>query len=60
MTPISIPLDAQSVFRTVALTRGSYVGPLPPDTLTKHFLGLLGRNPRSALVFPVEGQGCSR
>jgi HEAT repeat protein len=51
---ISIPLDTQSVFRTVALTRGSYVGPLPPDALTKHFLGLLGRAPRSALVFPVE------
>jgi HEAT repeat protein len=51
---ISIPLDAQSVFRTVALTRGSYVGPLPPDALTKHFVGLMGRAPRSALVFPVE------
>src|SRR5207253_1035849 len=28
---IVIPLDAASVFRTVSLTRGSYVGPLPPD-----------------------------
>ena len=29
-TQVSIPLDAGSVFRTVAMTRGSYVGPLPP------------------------------
>ncbi|MFL5320515.1 MAG: FrgA protein [Myxococcaceae bacterium] len=54
---ISIPLDAQSVFRTVALTRGSFVGPLPPDQLTHYFLSLLGRNPRTAFVFPVEVKG---
>ena len=44
---VSIPLDAASVFRTVALTRGSYVGPLPPDALTQHYLALLGRSPRA-------------
>jgi HEAT repeat protein len=51
---ISIPLDAASVFRTVALTRGSYVGPLPPDALTQHYLSLLGRSPRAVFLWPVE------
>lgn len=54
---LSIPLDAQSVFRTVALTRGSFVGPLPPDELTHYFLQLMGRQPRTAFLFPVEVKG---
>lgn len=53
---IAIPLDAASVFRTVALTRGSYVGPLPPDALSQHYLALLGRMPRTVFVWPVEVQ----
>ncbi|HEY8206824.1 MAG TPA: FrgA protein [Myxococcaceae bacterium] len=51
---VSIPLDSASVFRTVALSRGSYVGPLPPDSLSKHFLELFGRSPRTVFLFPVE------
>lgn len=51
---VSIPLDSTSVFRTVALSRGSYVGPLPPDSLSKHFLELFGRSPRTVFLFPVE------
>ncbi len=53
---LAIPLDAASVFRTVALTRGSYVGPLPPDALSQHYLALLGRSPRTVFVWPVEVQ----
>jgi hypothetical protein len=53
---MAIPLDAASVFRTVALTRGSYVGPLPPDALSQHYLALLGRMPRTVFVWPVEVQ----
>jgi hypothetical protein len=51
---VSIPLDAGSIFRTVALTRGSYVGPLPPDALSQHYLALLGRSPRTVFVWPIE------
>ncbi|MBE2253449.1 MAG: HEAT repeat domain-containing protein, partial [Myxococcus sp.] len=53
---LAVPLDAASVFRTVALTRGSYVGPLPPDALTQHYLALLGRSPRTVFLWPVEVQ----
>ena len=53
---LAIPLDAASVFRTVAMTRGSYVGPLPPDSLSQHYLALLGRSPRTVFVWPVEVQ----
>lgn len=53
---MAVPLDAASVFRTVALTRGSYVGPLPPDALTQHYLALLGRAPRTVFVWPIEVQ----
>ncbi|MEW5743750.1 MAG: HEAT repeat domain-containing protein, partial [Myxococcota bacterium] len=53
---VAIPLDAASVFRTVALTRGSYVGPLPPDALSQHYLALLGRAPRTVFLWPVEVQ----
>jgi hypothetical protein len=51
---ISIPLDVSSVFRTVAMTRGSFVGPPPPDAFTRHYLEKLGRNPRVIVLFPVE------
>ncbi len=40
----------------MALTRGSYVGPLPPDALSQHYLALLGRSPRTVFVWPVEVQ----
>jgi hypothetical protein len=53
---VAIPLDAASVLRTVALTRGSYVGPLPPDALSQHYLALLGRAPRTVFLWPVEVQ----
>jgi hypothetical protein len=53
---LSVPLDAASVFRTVALTRGSYVGPLPPDALSQHYLALMGRGPRTVFLWPVEVQ----
>lgn len=49
-----IPLDASSVFRTVAITRRSYVGPVPPDALSSAFLKQLGRSPRAIFLFPVE------
>ena len=51
---VSVPLDAASVFRTVAVTRGSYMGPVPPDALTPHYLALLGRSPRTLFAWPVE------
>ncbi len=58
LSKVSIPLDAASVFRTVAVTRGSYAGPLPPDSLTKHYLELFGRQtPRIVFLYPVEVRG---
>jgi hypothetical protein len=55
---VSVPLDASSVFRTVAITRGSYAGPMPPDSLTKHYLELFGRQPpRTLFLYPVEVRG---
>jgi HEAT repeat protein len=58
LTQVSIPLDASSVFRTIAVTRGSYAGPLPPDALSKHYLELFGRNsPRTIFLYPVVGRG---
>lgn len=57
-TKVSIPLDAVSVFRTVTVTRGSYAGPLPPDSLTRHYLELFGRHaPRFLFLCPVEVRG---
>lgn len=53
---LAVPLDTSSVFRTVSLTRGSYVGPLPPDALSQHYLALLGRMPRTVFLWPVEVQ----
>ena len=54
---ISIPLDVFSVFRTIALSRGSYIGPPPPDAYTGHFLQKLGRAPRTIIAYPLEAQG---
>ncbi|MFN0063601.1 MAG: FrgA protein [Myxococcaceae bacterium] len=54
---LSVPLDAASVFRTVALTHSSYLGPVPQDPLTKGYLGHLGRAPRMVFLFPVEVRG---
>lgn len=56
-SPPSIPLDAPSVFRTVAMTRGSYVGPVPQDQNTAAYLEQLGRSPRTLFLFPVEVKG---
>jgi len=58
LSQVSIPLDASSVFRTIAVTRGSYAGPLPPDALSKHYLELFGRQaPRAIFLYPVEVRG---
>ncbi|PTL82269.1 FrgA protein [Vitiosangium sp. GDMCC 1.1324] len=58
LSQVSIPLDASSVFRTVAITRGSYAGPMPPDSLTRHYLELFGRQPpRTLFLYPVEVRG---
>ncbi|WP_426749143.1 FrgA protein [Myxococcus sp. Y35] len=58
LTQVSVPLDASSVFRTVAVTRGSYAGPLPPDALTRHYLEQFGRQtPRTVFLYPVEVKG---
>jgi len=54
---VSIPLDTPSVFRTVTMSRGSYVGPLPSDGLTRHFVEQFGRAPRALFLFPVEVKG---
>jgi HEAT repeat protein len=52
---VSIPLDAASLFRTVSVTRGSYVGAVPQDPLTPGFLEAFGRRaPRAVFLFPVE------
>lgn len=58
LAQVSIPLDVSSVFRTVAVTRGSYAGPMPPDSLTRHYLELFGRQtPRTLFLYPVEVRG---
>lgn len=58
LSQVSIPLDASSVFRTIAVTRGSYAGPLPPDALSKHYVELFGRqSPRTVFLYPVEVRG---
>jgi len=54
---VTIPLDAPSIFRTVAVTRGSFLGPLSADPLNRQFLALMGRAPRSAFLFPLEVRG---
>ncbi len=56
-TPPTIPLDAPSLFRTVAVTRGGYLGPPPADVNTGSFLAQLGRAPRTVFLFPVEVNG---
>jgi len=54
---IAIPLDVFSVFRTVTLSRGSYIGPTPADAFSGMFLQRLRRSPRVIFLFPVEGKG---
>jgi hypothetical protein len=57
MRQVAVPLDVASVFRTVAMTRGSYIGPLPNDALTQHYLAMMGRAPRTLFVWPLEVKG---
>lgn len=52
-----VPLDAPSVFRTVAVTRGTYAGPAPQDEATKKLLSQLGRAPRAVFLYAVEVKG---
>ena len=54
---VSFPLDTPSIFRTVALARSTFVGPLPGDAMTQSILQALGRNARAAFVHPVEVRG---
>ena len=49
---LSIPLDAASVFRTVALTHSSYLGPVPTDALTKALAKTLAPQVRVLGVSP--------
>lgn len=51
---VSIPLDAPSAFRTVAMTRASYIGPPPQDSVTGGYLSQMRRSPRMLFLFPVE------
>jgi hypothetical protein len=51
---VSVPLDSPTVFRTVAMTRSSYVGPLPQDGLSHQLCYQFGRNPRTVFLFPIE------
>src|SRR5690606_25877836 len=55
---VRIPLDAPSLFRTVNVTRGSYVGGLPADGNTGAYLESFGRGaPRALFLYPVEVRG---
>jgi len=55
---VRIPLDAPSLFRTVNVTRGSYVGGLPADGNTGTYLESFGRQaPRAIFLYPVEVRG---
>lgn len=52
---VRIPLDAPSLFRTVSVTRGSYVGAMPGDPITRDYLASFGRAPpRAVFAYPVE------
>ncbi len=52
---VSVPLDAPSVLRTVLLTRGRYLGPVPPDPLSQSLIVDMDRPPPAAAFFsPVE------
>jgi len=52
---VRIPLDAPSLFRTVSITRGSYVGAMPVDPITRDYLASFGRAPpRAVFAYPVE------
>ena len=54
---LAVPLDVPSLFHTVAVTRGNYVGPVPADVQTVDYLAAMGRKPRAVFMFPVEVQG---
>lgn len=52
---ISLPLDAPSVLRTVLMTRGRYLGPIPSDPLSQSLIAQMGRSePKAAFLYPVE------
>ena len=52
---LSVPLDVPSVLRTVLMTRGRYLGPVPPDPTSQKLLADLGRGaPKAAFLYPVE------
>ncbi|MFN7135854.1 MAG: hypothetical protein ACK4N5_27565, partial [Myxococcales bacterium] len=52
---LSVPLDMTSVLRTVLMTRGRYLGPMPADPTSQQVLADLGRaNPKVAFLYPVE------
>ncbi len=52
---LSVPLDVPSVLRTVLMTRGRYLGPVPSDPTTQKLLADLGRGrPQAAFLYPVE------
>ncbi|HZA51432.1 MAG TPA: FrgA protein, partial [Myxococcaceae bacterium] len=51
---VTFPLDTASAFRTVALTRASYIGPPPQDPVTAQYLSQMRRTPRMMFLFPVE------
>lgn len=52
---MSIPLDAPSVLRTVLLAKGSYLGPLPSDPLSRSLVaGLQRPEPPCAFLYAIE------
>lgn len=52
---LSIPLDVPSVLRTVLMTRGRYLGPMPDDPTSQKILLDLERGaPKAAFLYPVE------
>jgi hypothetical protein len=52
---ISVPLHVPSVMKTVLLSRGRYLGPLPADPLSRSLVADMGRPvPQSAFFCPVE------
>ena len=52
---VSLPLDAPSVLKTVLLTRGRFLGPVPSDPLSLSLLADMGRSePAVAFFCPIE------
>lgn len=54
---LSVPLDAPSLFRTVALAHAAYAGPAPMDALSRDVLYKMRRAPRTVFLHPVEVKG---